>query len=216
LVDLWREEGGLDVEPLYGISTGWEYYQKAAKEGRGVLLVSPHLGNWEFGGAWMHRRGAALTILTLAEPGGRFTLLRKQSRSQRQIDTLVIGDDKFAFVEVIRRLEAGAAVALLIDRPPAPTAVTVTLFGRPFQASVAAAELARASGCVILPVYIPRVGNRYDAHILPPVTYDRPGLRERAARQQLTQRIIGSLEPIIHDHLDQWYHFVPLWRRGGD
>jgi len=36
-------------------------------------------------------------------------------------------------------------VALLIDRPPATTGVLVDLFGRPFRASIAAAELARAN-----------------------------------------------------------------------
>jgi len=43
----------------------------------------------------------------------------------------------------------------------------VELFGRPFSASIAAAELARASGCAVLPVYLPRAGRGYAAHILP-------------------------------------------------
>jgi lauroyl/myristoyl acyltransferase len=116
-----------------------------------------------------------------------------------------------AFVEVIKRLEAGATVALLIDRPPPPTAVTVQLFGQPFQASVAAAELARASGCILLPVYIPWENDGYAAHMLPAIPYERTNLRDRAARQELTQQIVRVFEPIIRAHLDQWYHFVPVW-----
>jgi len=100
---------------------------------------------------------------------------------------------------------------LLVDRPPEATAVTVDLFGRPFAASIAAAELARATGCVLLPVYLPRTERGYAAHILPPVHYERGALRSRETRQKLTQEIMRAFEAAIRQHLDQWYHFVPIW-----
>src|SRR5207237_8426346 len=109
------------------------------------------------------------------------------------------------------RLERCAGVASLVDRSPPATAVTVELFGRPFTASIAAAELARASGCVLLPVYWRRTGDAYAARVLPPVPYDRTALRDRGARQRLTQEIIRVFEPVIREHLNQWYHFVPVW-----
>jgi len=211
LIDLWRFEAGLPIDHLFGETSGLEYFQQAQAEKRGILLVTPHLGNWEFGGPMLTRSGVTLQVLTLAEPGKDFTRLRQQSRARWNIETLVVGVDPLAFVEIIKRLEAGATVALLLDRPPPATAVNVKLFGREFSASIAAAELARASGCVLLPVYLPRKGERYDAHILPPVRYDRTALRDRNARQELTQRIINAFEPTIRQHLDQWYHFVPIW-----
>jgi len=138
--------------------------------------------------------------------------LRQAARARWGIETLVIGRDPFAFVEIIRRLEAGATVALLIDRPPKTSAIDVELFGEKFSASIAAAELARATNCEILPVYLPRVAARYAAHILPPVIYERTTLRDREARRQLTQRILAALEPAIRAHAEQWYHFVPVWK----
>src|SRR5439155_54004 len=114
---------------------------------RGILLLTPHLGNWEFGAPLLARRGVNLLVITLAEPTRRLTELRQASRARWGIETLVIGRDPFAFVEIIRRLESGAVVALLVDRPPETSAVMVELFGRKFAASIAAAELARASGC---------------------------------------------------------------------
>jgi KDO2-lipid IV(A) lauroyltransferase len=152
-----------------------------------------------------------LHVITLAEPGQDFTELRQAARSRWNISTLVIGNDPFAFIEIIKRLESGAVVALLVDRPPPPTAVTVELFGQPFDASIAAAELARASGCALLPVHIPRAGKQYAGHILPAIEYDRAALRDRNARRELTQRILKAFEPAIREHLDQWYHFVPVW-----
>ncbi|HWV98415.1 MAG TPA: MMPL family transporter [Candidatus Acidoferrum sp.] len=211
VIDLWRYEAGLPLDDLFGGTSGWEHFEHAQAQNRGILLVTPHLGNWEFGGPALSRRGVKLQVITLAEPGEDFTELRQASRARWHIETLVIRDDPFAFLEIIRRLEGGATVALLIDRPPAPTAVTVQLFGRPFAASVAAAELARASGCVVLPVYMPRASNSYEAHILPAVPYNRAALRDRAARQQFTQELVRTFEPVIRRYLDQWYHFVPVW-----
>ena len=113
------------------------------------------------------------------------------------------------------KLDLGATVALLVDRPPPASQVTVKLFDRPFAASIAAAELARASGCVLLPVYLPFTARGYAAHILPAIAYDRRTLRQRDDRQRLTQQIISTFEPAIREHLDQWYHFVPLWSNDG-
>ena len=211
LVDLWRYEAGLPIGDLLGESSGWEHFVAAQSHRRGVLLLTPHLGNWEFGGPWLTRRGVELQVLTLSEPGRRFTAMRQAARARWNIQTLVVGEDPFAFVEVIRRLERGATVALLIDRPASSAAAQVELFGRPFAASTAPAELARASGCALLPVYLPRGKRTYGAHILPAIDYDRPSLRARPARLELSQQILRAFEPVIRRHLDQWFHFVPVW-----
>jgi lauroyl/myristoyl acyltransferase len=170
-----------------------------------------HLGNWEFGGPCLTRKGVPLQVLTLAEPGDRFTALRQASRARWKVDTLVVRNDPFAFLEPMRRLESGATVALLIDRPPPPTAVEARLFGQTIHVSNAAAELARASGCVVLPVAIWRENGAYSVRVMPPVTYERARLRDRGARQQFTQQIIECFAPLIAEHPDQWYHFVPVW-----
>ena len=75
----------------------------------------------------------------------------------------------------------------------------------------ATAELARAAGCVLLPVYLPRTSRGYAAHILPAIAYDRAALRSREARHNLSQEIMRVFEPAIRQHLDQWYHFVSIW-----
>jgi predicted exporter/lauroyl/myristoyl acyltransferase len=213
VIDLWRYEAGLPITNSFGTATGWEHFAGALAQKRGVLLLTPHLGNWEFGGPWLTQKGVSLLVVTLAEPGQNFTQLRQASRARWNIETLVIGNDPFASIEIIKRLEAGATVALLVDRPTPATEVTTELFGRPFAASIAAAELARASGCVLLPVYLPREGDSYSACVLPPVLYDRSALRDREARRLLTQEIMRAFEPVIRQHLNEWYHFIPVWRK---
>lgn len=191
--------------------SGWEHFSAALAAGRGVLLVTPHLGNWELGAPLLTRRGVRPLVLTAPEPGQGFTELRSNARARHGVDTLVVGNDPFAFVEVIRRLQAGGVVALLLDRPTKGTAVSVELCGRPFEASVAAAELARATGCAIVPVVLPREGNSWVAHGLAAVPYERRSLTQPAARRELTGRILAALEPWIRRHPEQWFHFVPVW-----
>jgi predicted RND superfamily exporter protein/lauroyl/myristoyl acyltransferase len=216
LVDLWRYESGADVKGLFGEWTGWEHFESAQKKGKGVLLITPHLGNWEFGGPLLTQRDVKLLVLTQAEPGDGFTELRQQSRERWGIETLVVGRDAFAFVEVIKRLQEGACVALLVDRPPPGTEVEVQLCGEPFLASISAAELARATGCAILPTAIVRDRDNYAAHILPELTYQRAELNNREARLKFTQQIIRAFEPLLKQYPEQWYHFVSIWpsRRG--
>ncbi|MBM3346010.1 MAG: hypothetical protein FJY55_05865 [Betaproteobacteria bacterium] len=211
LVDLWRYESGGSLDGLFGELRGWENYQAAESAGRGVLLLTPHLGNWEFGAPLLAKYGIKMLVITLAEPGAGLTEMRQAARARWGIETFVIGSNPFAFVEIIKRLGDGAKVALLVDRPPAASAVTVELFGRPLAGSMAAAELARASGCALLPVYLPRTSEGYAAHILPPISYDRRALGDREARRALTGQILRAFEPAIRQHPDQWYHFVPLW-----
>lgn len=213
VTDLWRYESGASVEHWHAEWRGWEVFAAAFARGQGVLLVTPHLGNWEFGGAFLARRGLKLLVLTQAEPEQRLTELRQHSRARWGIETLVVGEDAFAFVEIIKRLQAGAIVALLVDRPPPPTGVTVELFGQPFRASIAAAELARASGCALLPTVVVRIPGGYLAEILPEIPYERAAIGDRAGRVRLTQEILRAFEPAIRQHVEQWYHFVPIWSR---
>lgn len=212
LADLWRVEAGAPMDDWLVEWGGWEHYQKAHARGNGVLMLAPHLGNWEFGGPLLSKKGVDLVVVTQAEPDPGLAEAMRVSRERWKVRTVVVGQDAFAFIDVIRHLQAGATVAMLIDRPVPASAVTVELFGRPFQASIAPAELARASGCAVMGTYIPRVARGYAAHIMPEYQYDRRSLGSREARRQMTQQIARSFEDVIRKHRDQWYHFVPMWQ----
>ena len=119
VADLWRYESGLPVDDLFGEWTGWEHFTAAQAQKRGILLITPHLGNWEFGGPLLTKRGVNLQVITLAEPGNGFTELLRASRARWDIETLVIGEDPFGFVENIRRLGEPAAYRGFAHRPSA-------------------------------------------------------------------------------------------------
>ncbi|MFA6545737.1 MAG: lysophospholipid acyltransferase family protein, partial [Limisphaerales bacterium] len=211
LADLWRFEGGTPVMASFNQLAGWERFEAAHARGRGVLLVTLHLGNWEFGGPILTHKGHRLLALSNPEPDARLTEMRQTARARWGVETLLVGEDPFAFVEIIKRMNAGGAVALLLDRPAEKSAVEVELLGRPFLVSNAAAELARASGCAVVPVVIVRRDDGYAAQILPEATYDRAALGSREQRRAFTQEILRAFEPCLRQHPDQWYHFVPIW-----
>jgi predicted RND superfamily exporter protein/lauroyl/myristoyl acyltransferase len=211
LVDLWRVEGGVPVQNWLTNSGELEIIRTAQQRGRGILFITLHLGNWEHGGLLLNQLGIPLTVLTQAEPNDGLTDLRIASRRRCGVETLIIGQDSFAFVEVIKRLQAGAALAISLDRPPAKGGVTVELFGRPFEAPVAAAELARASGCALIGVTIVRRRAGYAVKVLPEFVYDRKALGNREVRRELTRQILRAFEPQIRQDIDQWYQFVPIW-----
>jgi KDO2-lipid IV(A) lauroyltransferase len=211
LVDLWRVEGGVPVQNWLTNSGELEIIRTAQQRGCGILFITLHLGNWEHGGLLLNQLGIPLTVLTQAEPDDGLTDLRIASRRRCGVETLIIGQDSFAFVEVIKRLQAGAALAISLDRPPAKGGVPVELFGRPFEAPLAAAELARASGCALIGVTIVRRTNGYAVKVLPEFAYDRKALGDREVRRELTRQILRAFEPQIRQDIDQWYQFVPIW-----
>jgi KDO2-lipid IV(A) lauroyltransferase len=211
LVDLWRVESGAPVTEWLTEPEALKRIRDAGERGRGIVFITLHLGNWEHGGLLLAQNGIRLTVLTQAEPEDGLTELRTAMRTRLGVETLVIGEGSFAFVEVIKRLQAGAALAIALDRPPARNAVSIEWFGRPFGAPLAAAELARASGCALLGVTIVRRKAGFEVKVLPEFTYERKALGTREARQQLTQEILRAFEPQIRENLEQWYQFVPIW-----
>lgn len=214
LVDLWSVESGENATNWLTNNSELEIIHVARRRGRGALFITLHLGNWEHGGLLLKQLGIPLTILSLAEPDDSLTELRNAARARYGVDTLIIGEDDFAFVEVIKRLQSGADLALSLDRPPERgTGVPVQFFGRTFYASLAAAELARASGCALIGVTIVRRREGFAVKVLPEFTYDRRALGSREARTELTQQILRAFEPEIRDNIEQWYQFTPIWPR---
>ena len=79
------------------------------------------------------------------------------------------------------------------------------------RSSIAVAELARASGCAIVPTFLVREKGGYRAQILPEIVYDRAAIGNRDERIRLTGQIMRAFEPVIRQYAAQWYHFVPIW-----
>lgn len=200
------------LEDLFERLKGVEHLNAALKQGKGVILVTAHLGNWELGGLFFALKGYRLNAITLEEHLDQLTEMREQYRTVHGIRTIRIGSSPFSFIDVMAALRRNEIVAMLIERPYASASVEVEFFGRPALFSNGPVMLALGTGAVILPGFVySNTDGRYCGEILDPIPLDL--IREHATSvRHNTQKIARVFESVIREHPDQWYNFVPLWK----
>ncbi|MDP8975754.1 MAG: phosphatidylinositol mannoside acyltransferase [Actinomycetota bacterium] len=213
-VRYWIESFRLPALPRAEIrarmwAQGLEHLDAALARGRGAILALPHLGGWDFGGAWLATQGHPLTVVVEpVQPPGLlewFTALR----SEVGLTVVPLGPD--AGSEVLRALRANRAVALLADRHVGGSGVEVEFFGERTTLPAGPVTLALRAGAAVLPTAVYFEG-RYGhmGLIRPPLVLDRSGsLRHDVAR--LTSELAHELEVLIRRAPDQWHMFQPNW-----
>ena len=155
------------VDRLVARTEGLERIDEAARAGRGLLLVSAHLGNWELGAAIAARRGVAVTVVSERAPDRALDRWREETRARCGVGTAYLGDPALA-PRILEALRAGGCVAMLVDREPEPGA--------------GAARIAALTGAVILPAFVPFLPDDRYAAIVEPPARDAEALRAAVAR----------------------------------
>jgi KDO2-lipid IV(A) lauroyltransferase len=108
---------------------GWEVYEGAMAEGKGVLIATGHIGNWELAGAFLAARG--VPVDPVARPQGNPLFDAYINRTRTRLGMRVI-DENDAVRAIPRALREGRAVGLLSDQGVMGLASTyVPFFGRP-------------------------------------------------------------------------------------
>ena len=195
---------------------GGDNIAAARAPGKGIIVVTGHLGHWELGGLMLAKLGLPLTVVTLEEPSSELSRWREACRRQLGIKTITVGrEHPFAFVEMMQTLRRNELVAMLVDRPYEGSGVCVDLFGHKTEFSSAPALLAHHTGAAVLPAFVLHDGQGgYRTMAEPPVPMDISD-DPRAAVTTNTQRIATVFEDIIRRHPEQWFNYVPIWRKNG-
>jgi Kdo2-lipid IVA lauroyltransferase/acyltransferase len=108
--------------------TGWPLVERALAQGRGLMFVTGHLGNWELGGSYVAARGVPLEAVARRMENPLFDHYLTETR--RRIGMTVIHDAD-AVRRVPRALREQHSVAFLIDQGAVGLASTwVPFFGR--------------------------------------------------------------------------------------
>jgi len=189
---------------------GIEFLREVAAAGKGGLLVTAHHGLFELGGLVMNQFGFETSVLTLAEPCPKLTEWRTAFRRGWGVETIEVGTDSFAFLEVADRLRRGGFVAALIDRPNPHYNVPVTLPNGTAGFSAAVLLLALQCGAPVIPATMARrADGKYRAEVFQPIRMELRGTREETLRFY-TQQIADILLPTLCRYPEQWYQFVPL------
>lgn len=186
----------------------------ARESGRGVILVTPHLGNWELAGIWLSRHDFPLNVVSLTDEDARTEAFRNRMRETHGI-RLLRYDPKSAslasMVEILNVLKRNELVAMLTDRPAAERTIEAPFFGRPARFPVGAFVLSWVSGAPVIPCYcVLDRRNTYSLVTDRPIALDRSLPRDESIRKAAVE-MARRYESYVRACPDQWYNFYPYW-----
>lgn len=195
---------------------GEENLKKALARGRGVICVTPHLGNWELGGYVLASKGYPISILTLQEESQYLSRYEERLRKSAGIHTITINPKEkpnLAILDIAKRLRNNEIVAMVADRIYEGEGIEIEFFGRPTLFPSGAAHLAFETGAAIVPVFVVLEKRmKYWGIIGEPIPMKRDLDKNEAVRQGV-QEMAKRFEEIISRYSDQWFNFFPYWEK---
>ncbi|HVE63568.1 MAG TPA: phosphatidylinositol mannoside acyltransferase [Mycobacteriales bacterium] len=216
----WREVFRLSVTPYDDIVAGTTMANEGLMRecyaaGKGVVMVLPHQGNWDYAGVWATLTGMPFT--TVAERVEPAALFDRFVAMREEIGMEVVpltGGMASPFELLEARLRAGGMLCLLGDRDLTARGVEVDFFGAATRFPSGPAALALRTGAALLPVTL---SNRPDGWDLR--THDRvlapsaePGVTDEAAAvAAMTQQVARAFEVGIAEHPQDWHMLQRLW-----
>jgi KDO2-lipid IV(A) lauroyltransferase len=195
---------------------GGEHMVEALRGGKGVICITPHLGNWEMGGLLFSFRGGTLNVLTLDERDQRTKSFREEMRGRKGIRNIYIDprdESPMAILDAVKALRRNEIVAMLGDRAESQKTLSLDFFGRPTPFPIGAALLALATGAPVLPVFVVMEKSRkYRGIIEAPIYFHAHSRKERdEVIKEGMEKLIKIFENYIIRYPDQWYNFYDYW-----
>ncbi len=201
-----------------------DVFEAAVAAGRGVILITAHLGDFEYGVARLGEIGVPITLPVERLKPDRLFALACRMRSHHGVRA-VPADSTESLRALLAALHRGEAVLLAVDRDVLGTGVEVPLFGEPARLPTGPVLLALRSGAPILwangwrergrpsrggfiPVDLP-------PHAAGAETPARARPRDKAELARALGPIAAILEGQIAAHPEQWVAaLAPIWYAG--
>ena len=212
LVEFCRMSGYTAENTREWIRTeGLEHYLKAHSRGKGVLIVTGHLGAWELS-SFYHS--------LMSYPMGMVIRRLDNRRLDAYVNAIrclhgnrVLHKDDFAR-GLLTAMRAGETVGILMDtnmRPP--QGVFVEFFGRPACTASGLARVALKTGAAVLPGFMvwEPAEKKYVLHFGPELVFARSGDAEADALAA-TQACAAATEEWIRRYPDQWLWIHRRWK----
>jgi KDO2-lipid IV(A) lauroyltransferase len=187
------------------LSEGRSHLDAALAQGKGVLLLTPHLGHWEVGGLGIRCLGYPLNVVGIKHNTSFTNNLLNILRARHDIRVIELGDSIFDSIEIVNALNRNELVAMLADRPFFERTEKVPFFGGFLEIPVGPMLLAMATGAAVVPaITVMEAPGRYRGLMLPPLEVRKGPNRARALTQNI-EAMVGVFEAFIRCHPDQWY-----------
>ncbi len=198
---------------LKGRLEGQEELLALADEGKGVVLLTAHVGNWQ--SAMAHLTGFRVPINSLMHYHEEAVAKHFFDLRRRQMPFKIIKSDGFmgGMVESTAALQRGEVVTIMGDRYAGGPDVEVEFLGESVRLPAAAYVLAAATGSPVAVLLAAKTGRREYSLKLWAVFRPEPTDRENRRRDmaQWARLFAKALEEYLKRYPYQWYNFFDFW-----
>ncbi|MBW1841897.1 MAG: lysophospholipid acyltransferase family protein [Deltaproteobacteria bacterium] len=181
----------------------------AHDEGRGVLALTAHFGNWELLSVAGARLGYPLAVLYRPldfKPLDRFFVKLRSRFGGKMIP------QKRALREILRILNRGEIMVLLMDQNVDwYEGVFVDFMGRRACTNKGLALIALKSKAPVVPVFVVRRGERFTAKILPEIPLIKTGDKTKDVEEN-TARYNAAIASFLYQYPEQWFWVHQRWK----
>lgn len=188
--------------------TGLARLEAARARGRGVVVMTAHLGNWEVGPTVARLQGLAFTSVYQRVRNPYLDAAVRRIRTLHGQGLVDRGMGLRGAIEALRRNEL---VAFLPDQDAGPRGVFVPFFGRPASTMRGPADLALRTGAAVLPIFVLRRGDSYEVLIEEEISADPAAPRE-AEVARITAAYTRALEARIREAPEQYFWLHRRWK----
>ncbi len=192
---------------------GFEHIETALAQGKGVVLGSAHMGNFNMllhlAAVYLKEHRDIVVPIERLKPERLYELVKRQREAQ---GIEIVPVDNAARV-LLKMLRAGNLIGLALDLDVTRTGPVVNFFGKPAQMPDGAIALAIKYKTPFIIGYIRRLdNNRCIAVIEPPIQFELTGDLARDTRAGV-EKTVRRLEDWICHYPEQWMMFQPIWEQ---
>jgi KDO2-lipid IV(A) lauroyltransferase len=198
-----------DVMELVEV-VGAVHVENALAAGKGVVLVTAHVGNWEVHGLAHGLRFGPIGVV--ARPLDNPRLDRRLCAFRAAGGNTVIYKQR-ALAQVLRLLRDNRGVAVLVDQNVQPgDGIFVDFFSRRAATTTMAAAVALKTGAALVPCHTElRADGTYRLSYEPPIPVV-PGAERQAEIARLTQELTRAIEAWVRQAPEQWLWIHRRWK----
>jgi KDO2-lipid IV(A) lauroyltransferase len=193
---------------------GEENYRAALAKGKGVLVMSLHLGNGDLGSSAVVMKGYPLTIITKIFKNPFLNDLWFEFRSGQGVKYIDAHGTSTSF-DILKTLKRQEGVVFVVDQfMGRPFAVVTTFFGRETGTAYGLALFALKTKAPVVPIYAYR-DSQYRMHVVFEAEIPVMDLAvddKNTAMVAITQRFNDKIESIVRKHPEQWMWVHRRWK----
>lgn len=180
-----------------------QIYDRLVADGKGILLITAHFGNWERYAHWFRLSGVTFSSVARDADDNEITAHVNKIRELNGMDIISRGN---AAREMIRRLRQGQMVGMLPDQNDSDC--FIPFFGHTAGTVLGPAVLHIKTGAPLLPSCCIRTGpGKYKAYVFEPIT-----VLPDETPEELMTRVNAAIETMIRLAPEQYLWMHDRWR----